>query len=134
VSEVTNIDYMKNHPIQPVENKGGCPRFKENKIVSHLLDYAQKHGCGLNEIAAMPFSREDRVQLAQLIGYSLSGFSELSYVSDDDYGAAANMAKGKDERDARIAHLEQELKAIRNGLRSPVARLFGIHPDDLKKP
>jgi len=29
------------------------------------------------------FSQEDREQFAQLIGYSLSGFGELSYVSDE---------------------------------------------------
>ena len=35
------------------------------------------------------------MQLAQLIGYSLSGYSELSYVDDDSYGAAEKMAEGK---------------------------------------
>lgn len=123
------------HPIQPIEKTGGTAHFKENKIVSFLVDYGQKHGCGLNEMAAMPFAQEDRVQLAQLIGYTLGGFSELSYVSDDDYKAAAEMeATGKSEDKARIAALEKELKAIRKGLRGPVARLFGIHPDDLNVP
>ena len=31
----------------------------------------------------MPFTREDRQQFAQLIGYSESGYHDLSYVSDD---------------------------------------------------
>lgn len=124
------------HPIQPIEKTGGVARFKENKIVSYLLEVGQRHGAGMNELAGMPFSKEDRVQFAQLIGYSLSGFSELtSYVSDDDYKAAAEMeATGKSEDKARIATLEKKLKAIRKGLRAPVARLFGIHPDDLNVP
>lgn len=54
-------------------------RFKENKIVSALLDFASSRGMSLNEIATMKFSREDREQLAQLIGYSVSGFGDLSY-------------------------------------------------------
>ncbi|HEY9661654.1 MAG TPA: hypothetical protein V6C65_24625, partial [Allocoleopsis sp.] len=31
-------------------------------------------------------------QFAQLIGYSLSGFGDLSYVSDETYAAASSMA------------------------------------------
>jgi hypothetical protein len=36
----------------------------------------------MNNLALLPFSNEDRVQFAQLIGYSLNGFGELPYVSD----------------------------------------------------
>lgn len=125
------------HPIQPiVKDPQGTLRFKENAIVIFLLEFGEKNGVGMNELAAMPFSKEDRAQFAQLIGYSLCGFSELShYVSGDDYAAAEEMAKGaKSEDKARIATLEKELKAIRKGIREPVARLFGIHPDDLNVP
>ncbi len=121
------------HPIQPIEDKDGTLRFKENAIVRHLLNHGQKHGCGLNELARMNFSREDHMQLAQLIGYSLSGYSELSYVDDDSYGAAEKMAEGKSEDTARIEHLESELAALRESLRNPMARLFGVHPDDLAR-
>ena len=120
------------HPIQPIENKDGVLRFKENAIVRHLLDYGQKHGCGLNELACMDFSNEDHMQLAQLIGYSLRGYGELGYVDDDNYGAAKNMAKGKSEAASRIRHLESELAVLRKHLRKPMARLFGLHPDDLR--
>jgi len=54
-------------------------RFQANDIVRDLLDFAQDHGFGLNEIAVRPYRRDDREQLAQLIGYSVSGFGELSY-------------------------------------------------------
>lgn len=121
------------HPIQPLEKKYGVLRFKENAIVRYLLDHGAKHGCGLNEIAGMDFPKEDHIQFAQLIGYSLSGYSELSYVDDDTYGTAEKMLEGKSEDAARIEHLENELAALREQLRAPMARLFGIHPDDLTR-
>lgn len=78
------------HPVQPVEDDGNdVIRFKDNKIVRHLLDNG---GIDMNQLARLDFSREDRVQFAQLIGYSVSGFSELSYVSDEDYAKAASAA------------------------------------------
>ena len=125
---------LPRHPIQPLcKDSAGVLRFRENAIVSHLYEYSLARGCGMNELADLPFSKEDRQQFAQLIGYSLSGYGELrSYVDDDAYGAAERMArKGEDERDARIRHLEAEIKAQRDGLREPVARLFGVHPSDL---
>jgi hypothetical protein len=91
---------------------------------------------GLNELACKfytPEHADDWQQLAQLIGYSLSGYGELSYVSDDSYSAAATMAdEGLNEKDARIAHLEHELFMVRASLREPIARLYGLHPDDIQ--
>jgi hypothetical protein len=121
------------HPIQPLENIDGIPRFKANAIVRHLLDYGRSHGCGLNELHGMNFSKEDHIQLAQLIGYSLSGYGDLSYVDDDSYGAAVKMSKGKSEDAAKIEHLEEELGSLRKSLRQPMASLFGVHPDDLMR-
>jgi hypothetical protein len=90
----------------------------------------------MNTLARMDFSDDDRQQFAQLIGYSLSGYGELqSYVDDEAYATAAHMADGLDERDARIAALEQKLAEVRaaaDALREPVARLLEMHPDDLK--
>lgn len=75
------------HPVQPLEkDRQGTLRFKANAIVKFLLD-AGPHG--MNVLAMMPFSDEDRCQFAQLIGYSLGGYSELSYVSDEEYDRAA---------------------------------------------
>ena len=119
-----------NHPIQPLEtDRNGILRFKKNEIVATLLNAGP---FDMNSIAGVPYDDEDRVQFAQLIGYSLSGFSELSYVSDDDYGIAERMARaGETEEAARINYLQGELDALRSALREPVARLFGMHPDDL---
>jgi hypothetical protein len=83
---------MTKHPVQPLEKDShGVLRFKENKIVRFLLDAGPFN---LNQIASMPFDNEDREQLAQLIGYSLSGFGELSYVSDETYNKAEAQLNG----------------------------------------
>lgn len=123
---------MKN-PIQPLaKDASGTLRFKANAIARHLLD--THPACDLNTLACMDFTSDDRQQFAQLIGYSLSGFGELSYVDDETYNTVANMAEGLDARDAHIAALEQklaELRAARDMLREPMARLLEMHPDDL---
>ncbi|HBO4832914.1 TPA: hypothetical protein L4V12_004639 [Pseudomonas aeruginosa] len=76
-------------PMQPlVKDAHGVARFKANKIVNHLLDYASERGCGMTELAKLQFPEEDYMQFAQLIGYSVSGYSDLSYVSDDSRGMA----------------------------------------------
>lgn len=83
------------HPIQDMfldHDPSGYdyPRFRENKIVSFLL---ARGGFDLNDLAAMQFPAEDREQFAMLIGYSLGGFSELSYVSDETYMRAEAEAR-----------------------------------------
>lgn len=125
------------HPIQPLENDAqGVLRFKANRIVRDMLDFATPRGFSMNSIAAADYSDDDRQQFTQLIGYSLSGYGELSsYVDDVAYSTAANMAEGSDERDAHISALEEKLQELRqaiDGLRVPVARLLEMHPDDLK--
>lgn len=86
----------KEHPVQPlVRDHLGVIRFKENKIVSHLLDWASSRGMSLNEIAMMRFSREDQQQLAQLIGYSLSGYGDLPYVTDRAFERAREQPVSK---------------------------------------
>lgn len=81
---------IKPHPLQDIyKDQHGTIRFRENKIVKFLLD------CGpydLNQLARMPFSDEDREQFAQLLGYSVSGFGELSYASQEIVERADAMA------------------------------------------
>lgn len=119
-----------NHPIQPIEpDKNGTMRFKENAIVNYLLDNGP---FDMNDLAILDFSNDDREQFAQLIGYSVGGFGELSYVSDDTYGTACKIIdEGMTEEQAKIAHFEEELKALREGLAESIARLYGKHIDDL---
>jgi hypothetical protein len=124
---------MKN-PIQPLSKDAqGTLRFKKNAIVDYLLEWSKQRGLGLNELAAMDFTQDDREQFWQLIGYSLSGYGELSFVSDATYSVAVGMTEDEDlqEKDARIAVLEHELAILRDSLRAPIARLYGIHQDDL---
>lgn len=84
------LEDLPEHPIQPLyKDEEGTIRFKSNKIVRFLLDAGPYD---LNTLAVMDFSREDREQFAQLIGYSLSGFGELSYVSDKTYKQAEKLA------------------------------------------
>jgi hypothetical protein len=79
------------HPLQPIVlDEHGTPRFKANAIVRYLLDNG---GIDLNRLAVLPFDAEDREQLAQLIGYSIGGYAELSYVSDRSYNAAERAAE-----------------------------------------
>ena len=75
------------HPVQPlVIDPDGVVRFKKNRIVEFLLE---RGGFNMNDLAVMPFSQEDREQFVQLIGYSLDGFVELPYVTDETYERAA---------------------------------------------
>ena len=67
----------RQHPMQPlVIDPDGVVRFKVNKIVRYLVDSLPG---SMNALSMMPWRREDREQLAQLIGYSVSGFGDLSY-------------------------------------------------------
>ena len=82
--------YEEPWPAQPIgPDARGVMRFRENKIVTFLLNTGPND---MNSIAVADFSPEDREHFAQLIGYSLSGFGELSYTSDQTYEAAAKMA------------------------------------------
>lgn len=113
-------------PLQPIRNN----RFVPNRIVEKLLEVAP---IDLNDIAAMDFTNEEHEQLAQLIGYSVSGFQSLSYVSSETYCAVDDVMAGKNtESDARITALRKQVECIREGLRIAVPYAFDIHSDDLK--
>lgn len=79
------------HPMQPVEwAPDNVIRFRPNEIVKYLLAVGSMD---LNKLALLPFTNEDREQFAQLLGYSITGFSELDYVSDDVFHAADKAAR-----------------------------------------
>lgn len=122
---------MSLHPIQPLElDEKGVLRFKANAIVRHLLDNG---GIGMNALACMDFTREDREQFAQLIGYSHSGSGDLGYVSDEVWQAAIDAhEEGASPDAARAEVLRDRLEAAMAGMRDGIAALYGIHPEDLK--
>jgi hypothetical protein len=72
-------------PMQPIEDDGkGVIRFRGNALVRYLLDKATAAKvCDLNHLARVDFPQEDREQFAQLIGYSVSGFGDLSYAQPE---------------------------------------------------
>jgi hypothetical protein len=69
----------RKHPMQKIVFVNNVARFQRNKIVEFLLDNGS---ADMNFIAALDFDREDRAQFAQLIGYSVSGYGDLSYAID----------------------------------------------------
>lgn len=126
--------FMK--PIQPIEEDvNGTYRFVPNEIVRYLLDNG---GIDLNQIALKAqtgdgFSQEDQEQFAQLIGYSVVGSGDLSYMSDETYETAYSMATtGKTETEARIEYLQETLNNVREAMKKIVPELFRIHEDDLE--
>jgi len=69
------------HPTQPlVIDSDGVIRFKENKLILFLMD-STPH-LNLNTLSIRDqegkFNKGDYTQLMQLIGYSVSGYGELS--------------------------------------------------------
>ena len=65
-------------PRQPIHiDKRGVARFKANPLVRYLLNEGP---FDMNHLALLPnISDEEQSQFAQLIGYSVSGFGDLSY-------------------------------------------------------
>ena len=85
---------MAKHPMQPlIVAKDGVIRFKENAIIRYLVD---KEIINLNDVhrwaAINDWSKEDQMQLAQLMGYSISGYGELDYVTDAGWREAEEKA------------------------------------------
>lgn len=70
---------MQLHPMQPLiqDHDTATIRFKQNAIVRYLVD---KHGD--YDLLMRLGSKDDYTQLMQLIGYSVSGFGDLSVVDD----------------------------------------------------
>ena len=92
------VDYggvaLATNPMQPIEWVNGVIRFKSNKIIEWLWESGK---IDLNQIAIMTahgkFSEDDQMQLAQLIGYSVSGFGDLSYASKESIQRADEIAQ-----------------------------------------
>ena len=97
--------------IQPLlKDEHGTERFKENKIVSFLLDNS---GFDMNKLATMDFSENDREHFAQLIGYSFDGFGTLPYVSDETYYLAEKQRRSSNA-ESEITELRKENAELKN--------------------
>jgi len=86
-------------PQQPIYiDEKGVERFRANGIVRLLLDTGQ---ITLNDVAAhMSFSDAERAQFAQLIGYSLCGYRDLSYT--ERFDVASTIPAADNGRDVLI--------------------------------
>jgi ribosomal protein S27E len=83
------------HPMQPLIWDKNVIRFKQNKIVRFLLDNG---GHDPNQMWRMygsdMFPIEDLEQFYQLIGYSVSGFGEMSEFRSETVAKADELAAG----------------------------------------
>ena len=84
------------------EQLAGMRPSRPNAIVQYVVERAAQmvathpmHAgrLDLNGLHTMSFSQEDREQFAQLMGYSISGYHELSYVSDLSAAEASLLAE-----------------------------------------
>lgn len=100
------------HPMQPVYvNDEGIVRFRANAIIRYIVDHAgdlvhpgapvidpvtkrpmHQGRLDLSKLAELDFPQEDREQFSQLMGYSISGYHELSDVSDESAAQASALA------------------------------------------
>ena len=101
------------HPMQPVYlDDGRTVRFRENAIVRYIVDHAgdlvhpgaatidpatgrpyHQGRLDLSKLTDLDFPQEDREQFAQLMGYTITGYHELSYVSDASCEEASALAE-----------------------------------------
>ena len=87
-AELAKAQVVPEYPMQPMQNK----RFEANPIIENFIEdlNAVAIWCQLNDIDG-----KYQEQLAQLIGYSLNGYGELSYVSDESYDRAVKSLQGE---------------------------------------
>lgn len=113
-----------------IRDSAGTIRFKANVLVCRLYDVASKHGLGLNELIleAIRYGKypsEDYEELMQLIGYSVSGYCELSGVSDTSKDAASAAAEGERRRPVWVDRANEamdEADRLREALDNALAR------------
>ncbi len=96
-------DHGPRHPTQPVvaSMEGGHEvyRFKRNEIVHKFYEMASEgRKYDLNDVAMGRFTKEDRAQFDQLIGFSVSGWGGMQYVTDEDYDLAQKEVEKMEKR------------------------------------
>lgn len=94
-------------PMQPVHiTEGGIARFVQNRIVVDALDVAILQGFDMNQIAIRAaqgdYSKDEQMQFAQLIGYSVDGYGSLSYTTDLSYEEAQEKITGYIKKELKI--------------------------------
>ena len=112
-------------PVQPIKDG----RFIPNRIVEKLLETST---LDLNDIARMEFTNQERMQLAQLIGYSVGGFGTLSYVDDETYDTVSLLENNQKQDHLRVRYtaLNDKLSGVKKELAKVAALVFEKHEDD----
>ena len=130
---------MKTQPMQPINAKEeGVPpyrnmvaRFRPTKLVQYLLDRNGK--IGLNELAIYSqthdVSADDQMQFAMLIGYSVGGFGDLSYVDDETRAEA--VARGNVALVAVLPYANEEARDAAKGIAEAALVQVQAHEQDL---
>ena len=120
------------HPMQKIyRDDSGVVRFRGNEIIRHLCDTG---ALDLNRVAIMGFSDEDHMQVAQLLGYSVGGFGELSYADEKTVRladlAAARLTTGDIPRSQRTESEGDDICNCGNRRRSQCDGAFATceHP------
>lgn len=120
------------HPFQPLgRDAEGLLRFKKNTMVEFMFS----KGCislSMDEFGKLLFPLEDREQFVQLLGCSLTNFSNLPYVRAETYSAVVQKtAISCSDAEAKVSVLQHTLDCIRDGLRIAVPHAFKIDSEDL---
>ena len=102
----TTVLAGEEEPMQPVGvDAHGVHRFLDNRIVRELLVRSGLTGYGLNEIAVDAhrgkYNDVEQRQLAQLIGYSVSGYGDLSYVDNESCMRADALSEALLDEDSK---------------------------------
>lgn len=84
----------RTQPMQPIAWDGkGVIRFQDNKVITMLLEAGVLN---LNSIAGQciekKIPRADQMQFWQMLGYSVSGFGDLSFATKEMVAAADEIA------------------------------------------
>lgn len=101
---LTTILAGEEEPMQPVGvDAHGTHRFLENRIVRDLLD---THPIiDMNEIADSAhrgyYTQAEQRQFAQLIGYSVGGYGNLSYVNGESCQRADALSEALLDEDSK---------------------------------
>jgi hypothetical protein len=88
------------HPRQPIGlDTEHVARFKTNKLIRWMLKQGEEgkkfdlNTIGRVAASGREFSWDDCVQVWQQLGYSVSGFGELSFVPKDEVDACDRIAE-----------------------------------------
>lgn len=78
-SDMADLAEIFHHEV--VEDRHGTWRWKENRLISHLLEGASRGGLDLNQLymdlMKGIYTVEERMKVHMQMGYSLSGFGEV---------------------------------------------------------